>query len=80
MKLSALLLTFVIALGLASPLEAKTKYKKPKPGHHPTTYKAPKVKKHPSKMKKMKFRKPKTANRNHVKPAKVSKSHTPKSV
>ena len=63
MKLSALLLTFAIALGLTAPLDAKTKYKAPKPAKHATTHKAPKVKTKPAKVKKMKFRKAKTSNK-----------------
>jgi hypothetical protein len=84
MKLSALLLTFVIGLGLTTPLEAK-KHKTPKPPHHSTTHKAPKrgtkmpkVKKKPTKMKPMKF--PKAKHSASVKPAKVRKSKAPKSV
>ena len=72
MKLSALLLTFVIALGLTAPLEARTKYKAPKAQRHSATGKAPKVKKHPAKLKPMKYRKAK-ASRN-VKPARTRKA------
>jgi hypothetical protein len=80
MKLSALLLTLVIALGLSSPLDAKTKHKTPK-AQHPTTYKAPKVKKKPAKVKPMKFRKTKHSTASHSsKPAKAHKVKKPKSV
>jgi hypothetical protein len=76
MKLSALLLTLVIALGITSPLEAK-KYKPPKPAKvHHGTYKAPKVRRKPAKMKPMKFKKAKGS----AKAPKVSKRKTPKSV
>ena len=83
MRLSALLLTFVIALGLSTPLEAK-KHKTPK-AQHPAAYKAPKrstkmpkVRKKPAKLKPMKF--PKAKHSGWEKPAKVRKSKAPKSV
>ena len=82
MKLSALLLTFVIALGLSAPLDAKTKHKTKT---HPAAQKAPKrstkmpkVKNKPAKVKPMKFRKGKHSK--SVKPAKVHQSKAPKSV
>jgi hypothetical protein len=80
MKLSALLLTFVIALGMLAPLEAKTKHKAPKAQHH-TTQKAPKVRKKPAKVKPMKYRKAKrqtTARTAHA--PKAHKVKRPKSV
>jgi hypothetical protein len=85
MKLSALLLTIVIALGLGTPLEARAKHKTPKPPKspkHATLYKeGSKRKTKPSKVKPMKFRKPKHSGKiNRVKPAKVHKAKTPKSV
>ena len=81
MKLSALVLTIVIALGLAAPLEAKKQPKTPKVQHHATSYKAPKRKTKPTKMKPMKFHKAKNSGQTHsVKPAKARKPKTPKSV
>ena len=81
MKLSALLLTFVIAFGSAASLEARTKNKTPKPPKHATAYKVPKRKTKPTKMKPMKFHKAKHAGKaGAVKPAKVRKSKTPASV
>jgi len=83
MKLSALLLTLVIGLGLSAPLDAKTKHKVPKT--HSAAQKAPKrstktpkVKHKPAKVKPMKFRKGKHSS--SVKPAKVRRTKAPKSV
>jgi hypothetical protein len=74
MKLSALLLTLVIALGMSSSLDAKTKNKTPK-AQHPTSYKAPKVKKKPAKVKPMKLRKAKHSTASKApKAQKVKKS------
>jgi hypothetical protein len=81
MKLSALLLTIVIALGLTAPLEAKKQPKTPKVQRHSTSYKVSKRKTKPAKMKPMKFKKAKksgTARR--VKPTRAPKSKAPKSV
>jgi hypothetical protein len=74
MKLSALLLTLVIAFGATA--DAKTKYKPPKPPktHAAKTYKSPKVKHKPAKLKPMKFHKAKRS----TKPPKAHK--TPRSV
>jgi hypothetical protein len=80
MKLSALLLTFVIALGMLAPLEAKTKYKAPKAQHH-TAQRAPKVRIKPAKVKPMKYRKAK--RQTTARTAKAPKAHRvkrPKSV
>ena len=84
MKLSALLLTIVIALGLSAPLEARSRRKTPKAQHHSAqkapkrSSKMPKVRKKPAKVKPMKYRKAKRSS--SVKPAKVRKSKAPKSV
>jgi hypothetical protein len=75
MKLSALLLTLVIALGMSSSLDAKTKHKTPK-AQHSTSYKAPKVKRKPAKVKPMKFSKTKHSS----KAPKAHKVKKPKSV
>jgi hypothetical protein len=81
MKLSALLLTVLIALGLSSPLEARHKSKVPKVKHPPTSYKAPKRKSKPAKMKPMKFHKAKHASNSHrVKPARKHKGPAARSV
>ena len=71
MKLSALLLTIVIALGMSAPLAAKTK-RPPKP-HARTAVKAPKVKRKPVRPKPMKYRK---AKRKPVNPPKVKTSRS----
>ena len=67
MKLSALLLTLAIALGLAAPLEARNKKpKKAKPQHYSQKAKppkAPKVKTKPAKVKPMKFHKAKNSHK-----------------
>jgi hypothetical protein len=76
MRFSALLLSLVIALGLAGSLEAKTKHKTPKVHHSSSrkTPKAPRVKHKPAKIKPMKFRKPKHSARVHTpKPPKARK-------
>lgn len=78
MKLSALLLTFVIALGLSAPLAAKTK-RTPRP-HPRSAVKAPKVKRKPVKPKPMKFRKAKRSQSRAAKPAKVRKIKASRSV
>ena len=79
MRLSALLLTFVIALGLTSPLAAKTKHKTPK-AHHSATHKAPKVRK-AKKVKPMKHSKPKRVSKaRRIKPAKAHKPKATKHV
>jgi hypothetical protein len=80
MKLSALVLTIVIALGLTAPLEAKKQPKTPKVQHHSTSNKAPKRKTKPTKMKPMKFKKAKKSGSARVKPAKVRRAKPPKSV
>ena len=80
MRLSALLLTFVIALGLTSPLAAKTKHKAPKAAHHSATHKAPKVPK-VKKVKPMKHSKPKRVSKaRRIKPAKAHKPKATKQV
>jgi len=67
MKLSALLLTLAIALGLSAPLEARTKKaKKVKPQHYSQkakAHKAPKVKTKTAKVKPMKFHKAKNSHK-----------------
>jgi hypothetical protein len=69
MKLSALLLTLVIALGLTSPLHAKKHNKTPK-AHHSGSSKVRKAKNKPGKLKPMKYRKPKHSGK--VRPPKHS--------
>ena len=70
MRLSALLLSLVIGLGLTAPLEAKTKTPKAPKVHRSAKYKAPKQRKKPAKLKPMKFRKSKGS----TKPAKAAKA------
>ena len=79
MKLSALLLTFVIALGMSAPLAAKTRRTPPKPHPH-TAAKAPKVKRKPVKPKPMKFRKGKRGPTGAPKQVKARKVRTARSV
>jgi hypothetical protein len=81
MKLSALVLTIVIGLGLTAPLEAKKQPRTPKVQPHSTSYKAPKRKTKPTKMKPMKFKKAKkSGSARRVKPTKARKSKAPRSV
>lgn len=76
MQLSALLLTFVIALGTSAPLAAKSKRTPPKV-HSRSAVKAPKVKRKPVKPKPMKYRKSKTRG---AKPVRTPRARTPRSV
>ena len=79
MRLSALLLTFVIALGTTVPLAAKAKNTPQQ--HARKAAKAQKVRRKPAKVKPMKFRKAKRTNQSRVvKPAKVRKAKRPRSV
>jgi hypothetical protein len=76
MKLSALLLTVVIALGMSAPLAAKTR-RTPPQVHARAKAKAPKVKRKPVKPKPMKYRK---AKRSQSRTVKARKVRTPRSV
>ena len=77
MWFSALLLSLVIALGLAAPLDAKPRHKTPKV-HHSTARKAPKapkVKRKPAKVKPMKFRKARRSAQPQTPKARKLKQH-----
>ena len=76
MRLSALLLTLVIALGLTTPLEAKTKAPKAAKVHQTKNYKGPKRRTKPAKVKPMKF--PKAKHSKGRKAPKVAKTHKAK--
>jgi hypothetical protein len=76
MKLSALLLTIVIALGMSAPLAAKTR-RTPPQAHARAAAKALKGRRKPVKPKPMKYRK---AKRGQVRSGKARKVRTPRSV
>jgi hypothetical protein len=78
MKLSALLLTIVMALGMSAPLDARSSHKS-KPNSH-GSYKAPKVKRKAAKPKRMKFPKAKHNQSRAVKPVKVRKNRSVRTV
>jgi hypothetical protein len=81
MKLKALLLSLVIALGAGAPMEGKARHKAPKVHHKSSAgknVKSPKVRRKPVKVKPIKYKKAKRTHSSKV--PRQRKSRTPRAV